>query len=171
MNPSKIFEQAICAMLRKAELGAGVHLRPWQSLRLDNTWDAEKDLQFPLVEARFSPEAVDADQSTLACTGLLTCATLTEDDGDHAIISGLYEAVYGVAVGIFRSARFGGGAVKIGTAEPIDYYAQFVAEVATASPNTVHVSGITLESPMPPSNMTEGTNTIGLGFTVHFSYI
>ena len=23
MNPSKIFEQAICAMLRKAELGAG----------------------------------------------------------------------------------------------------------------------------------------------------
>lgn len=161
MNPSKIFEQAICAMLRKAELGPGVHLRPWQSLRFDNTWNAEIDLQFPLVEARFSPEAVNGDQWTLACTGLLTCATLTEDDGDHAVISGLYEAVYDVAVGIFRSFISNTG----------DLYAQFVAEVAAASPNTVHVAGITLESPMPPSNMTEGTNTIGLGFTVHFSYV
>jgi hypothetical protein len=160
MNPSKIFEQAMCAMLRKAELGGGVHLRPWQSLLFDGTWDADADKQFPLVDIRFSPEAVNGDQWTLACTGLLMCATLTDDDRDHAKISGLYEAVYGVAVGIFRSFISGVG----------DYYSDFLAEVATAGAGVVNVGGITLESPMAPDN-SEGTNTIGIGITVHFSYV
>ena len=159
MNPSKLFEIAICNMLRQAELGAGVVLRPWQSLRLDGSWSEEIDYQFPYVDIRFSPEVVDSDQVTCTCNGSIMAATLTEDDKDHEKISALYEAVYIVINGIFRSFISGSGTL----------YADFLTQISEIDSTVLDVGGITLEGSNAPYD-DNGSNRIGIGISIHFSY-
>lgn len=159
MNPAKIFEQAVCMALRRAELGAGVHLRPWQSLRFDGSWNEEADKEFPLVDIRFATEAVNEDQFTLVCAGLITPITKTDDDKDHAVISRLYDASYSVISGIFKSFISGTG----------DYYTQFLADVAEIAPNVVNIGGVTLDNPSAPESA-DGTNSLAIGISIHFSY-
>jgi hypothetical protein len=159
MNPAKIFELALSRMIRKAELGPGVVLRPWQSLRDDNSWDKDVDLQYPMVDMRFATEAVDAEQVTLTCSGVVMAATLTEDDKDHAIISALYEAVYGVVIGVFKSFINGTGTA----------YAELLAEIAAIDDSVLYVGGITLDSPGAPESA-DGTNSLSIGISIHFSY-
>lgn len=146
-------------MLRQAELGAGVVLRPWQSLRLDGSWNEEIDYQFPYVDIRFSPETIDSDQVTCTCNGLITAATLTEDDKDHAKISALYEAVYSVINGLFRSFISGSGTL----------YADFLMQITDLDSTILNVGGITLDGSNAPQNA-ESVNMIGIGISIHFSY-
>lgn len=146
-------------MLRQAELGAGVVLRPWQSLRLDGSWSEEIDYQFPYVDIRFSPEVVDSDQVTCTCNGSIMAATLTEDDKDHEKISALYEAVYIVINGIFRSFISGSDTL----------YADFLTQISEIDSTVLDVGGITLEGSNAPQNA-DGVNMIGIGISIHFSY-
>ena len=159
MNVPKSIEIALAGMIRGAELGSDTVVRAWQAMQLDGSWDRNKDREFPMVDVRFSPERVDANQATLVCDGSILCATLAVDDKSHAAVSAMYEAVHGVLRGIFLSFINGTGAD----------YATFTAAVEAADPGAINIGGVTFSEPTPPYD-DGGANMIGIGFAVHFSY-
>lgn len=160
LNPSKLFEQALTALLRNSNLGPGVTLRPWQSIPFDGSWNADEDYTLPMVDIRFASESIGEDQVTCVCTGNITAITKTDDDQDHAAISALYDAVYGVVAGIFKSFIFVSGT----------QYSEFLAKVEELSADTVHIGGVELVEPSMPSSI-DGRNEISIGLAVHFTYI
>lgn len=93
-------------MLREyAQLGEGVTVRPWQSLRFDPSWQEDLDRAFPLIEVRCSGPSTDSNQSTLFVSVKLLCGTKTDDDKDHAAISAMYESVESMCARLFSQFR------------------------------------------------------------------
>ncbi len=162
INIPDAFEKATATMIRKyAEIGPGVTIRCWQSLRFDGSWDSEKDKTCPYIDIRFAPEAVDDTQSTAVCNGGIGMATKTSDDRDHAAIKALYMAVHQVLRDIFKEfmARTTDGK-----------YDEFVALVKDFTDGEVEHVSVRFTEPEPPSD-DGGDNVISIGFAGHFPYI
>jgi hypothetical protein len=159
MNVPRAIEVAVAGLMRGDELGSETFVRTWQAMRRDGSWDQDADREYPLIDIRFSPERVEPDQVTLVCEGSVLCATKTEDDKDHAVVSAMYEAAHGILRGVFRSFM-----EQTGTE-----YAAFVAAVEAEEPGAIHIGGVSFSEPTAPGD-DGGANAIGIGFAVHFSY-
>jgi hypothetical protein len=162
MNVAKAIELAFADLIRKQELGAGVHVRAWQSLRADTTWDVTKDREFPAVDIRTAPQQFDMDAgSTMFCETAILCGTVADDDRDHAAVSALYEAVQGACDALY--ADFRGGTGTLLTA--------FVAAITLALGSEgvkFSFGGLTFGGSMAPYDE-GGSNMLGLTMRVHFS--
>ena len=163
MNVPKAIELALTATVRKyaVDMGAGVILRAWQSLREDPQWKQNKDRSFPLVDIRCAPARTDDNQSTLAADVAALGQTKTDDDRDHAGISALYEGVETVFNSMFSQFRTG----TAGTGE----FAFFKAELTTHLGTTIDIDSVSLtwgEALAPYDD--GGANSIGIGLVVHY---
>ena len=68
MNVPKAIEQAMATSIRSnVELGAGVTIRTWQSLRYDNSWTENKDRVFPMLDIRCSAPSMGENEIALSC--------------------------------------------------------------------------------------------------------
>jgi len=162
VNVSKAIEIAVASSIREnAELGAKTIVRPWQSLNEDWAFDKTDDRSFPCVDIRFGAPRFDENQVTLVCPGVISCFTMAEDDVNHQDVSALFEAVFSVALSIFRDAI---GETSAGL------YNEMKASIETDTESAVHIGGISLEDGDPPGE-DNGLNVIGIGFAVHFSYL
>lgn len=161
MNIPDACEKATAAMIRKyGEIGPGVLLRCWQSLRFDRTWNEKTDRQTPYEDIRFAPERVDENQSTMICEGVVVCATKGDDDKDHSAIKRLYEETHKVMRDIFADFRARGTGGK---------YDEFKAAILEHAQNGITIGGVTFTEPAPPFDES-GTNSIGIGFAIRFFY-
>jgi len=165
MNVSKAIEQAVSELLRdEAELGAGVTVRAWQSLAQDPNWKAEPDKAFPLIDVRCSAPAVDQAQSTLAVTCGILCATKTQDDKDHAIVSAMYGEVERVIFALFSAFRRGDDEDEVYSA----FLARIIALVDNAS--AFSFGGFQIGEASPPSD-DNGASIIGMSLIVNYSWL
>jgi hypothetical protein len=87
--------------------------------------------------------------------------TKTDDDKDHAFISGMYEAVQGVCDSLFSVFRSG-----TLTTEPFStFQARVVAEVGSTA---FRFGGLTFGEGLAPAD-DGGINMIGITLVVHYS--
>lgn len=167
MNAAKAIEQAFAATVRKyGEIGESVIIRCWQSLKDDDTWNADPDRAFPCLDIRCSPPEPDpAAMYTLIGECALLCASKADDDLDHAFISGFYGAVQDVCDRLYAGC--------MGATDHAAVYAFFIAELAAriaeqGGTATLTVGGLTFGSPLAPFD-DGGLNEIGLAMRVHYS--
>ena len=161
MNVPKAIELAFAKVIRNyAEMGAGVVLRPWQSLNYDGSWDEEKDRTFPLIDIRCGPGQTDDNQRTLFAECSIICATDNDDDKGHTFISDMYEAVQTVLDGMFSQFIAGTQSTSV--------LAEFLAEIQTVTGTGFIFGGLEFESPLPPAD-DAGSNVIGITMKVSYS--
>jgi len=168
MNVPKAIEQAFAVVIRKyAEIGAGTIIRCWQSLREDVDWNEGTDRAFPCVDVRCSPPEQDpAVTPTLICECAILCATKTDDDVDHSIISGIYGAVQDACDEIYAGGR--------GVSAYATIYAELLAEIAARIAEqqhgsaTVAIGGIEYGAPQAPFD-DNGLNAIGFSMRISYS--
>lgn len=159
MNPPRAIELALAGVLRQyAELSAGTAVRAWQSLRSDPGWDEEKDRTFPLVDVRCAPPTFDDNERTMYCECAVLCATKTDDDKDHAVVSSIYGEVQRVLDLLY--SQF------IGTAG--EEYAAFSDALAAEAGDGFNLGGLSWGTPAAPYD-DGGINMIGISIRVHFS--
>jgi hypothetical protein len=166
MNPPKAIELAIAAMIRShANIGAKTLVRPWQSLNVEGAFDPKDDRTFPCVDVRFGSPRHNEDQTTLVCSGEILSMVYAEDDRNHQKISGIYDEVHDVVLGIFRDfmGRIPAGEYGAG------FYGEFTDLVAQEDGGKIRIGGITMEEGMPPSDDGNALG-IGVGMGIHFSY-
>jgi len=109
MNDAQAIEIALAETMRAhAAIGAGVALRPWQSLRAYATCKSIVRV-FPCLDIRCTPPALDESQATHNCTASIMAGTLADADADHAIVSALYDAAQGTCERLFAQQRGAGG--------------------------------------------------------------
>jgi len=159
MNVARAVELAISKVIRDhAQMGEGVAVRPWQTLRYDGSWVEDQDRTFPVVSVAAQPPQQDGNESTAHIECAVVMATKTDDDRDHAAISALYDAVQGVmdeAYGQFMRQSPG---VELNAIT--DVLAQ---ELGTG----FHFGGLSWGNALSP-NEDEGANVIGLSIRVHY---
>ena len=164
MNAAKAIELCYARTMRKyAELGEGVVIRPWQSLR-DDEWhtdDAKGDRRFPCLDIRCSPPADREDAGIFFDTPcFMTCAHKADADKDHALISAMFEEVERVALLLF--AQWWNQSL---VDNQFAYWAgQWTKELGA----TFSLGGITNGEPQQPAEE-DNLLTIGLSQIVAFS--
>jgi hypothetical protein len=126
---------------------------------------AEDDRTFPFVDVRFGSPRHNEDQTTLVCSGEILSMVYAEDDRNHQAISGIYDEVHDVVLGIFRDfmGRIPAGEFGAG------FYSEFIDLVAQEDGGKIRIGGITMEEGMPPSDDGNALG-IGVGMGIHFSY-
>jgi hypothetical protein len=163
VNVPKAVEIAIATMLRKRELGAGVMVRPWQSLKWDGSFKPTADAVFPCVDVRCSPPRATSDgDPTMICDCSILCASLVDEDRDHAVISRMYGEVQAACDAIY--AQFKADMVGVDIAA-------FLAAITTALGSEGAIfsfGGFILGDPSPPFD-DAGKNMIGFSVQVHYS--
>jgi hypothetical protein len=156
MNAAKAIERALVATIREhATLGEGVVIRTWQSLREDGETSFAR--AFPCVDVRCAPPMVDDNGRTLSCVASILCASKVDDDQDHAIVSGAYEAVQEVCDSLYGQSLGTAGAET----------ATFMASIAE-SDSSMAVGGISFEQGLAPYDE-EGVSFIGVNLRIHYS--
>jgi len=157
MNDAQAIEIALAETMRAhAAIGAGVALRPWQSLRAYATGKSIARV-FPCLDIRCTPPALDESQATHNCAASIMAGTLADADADHAIVSALYEAAQGTCERLFAQQRGSGGA-------EIDTFTASLAENAA----NIRLGGFTFDMGFAPYDE-DGVNMIGITFRVHYS--
>lgn len=158
MNVARAIEIAFAELLRKAELGAGVTIRAWQSLPTDGTWTEEKDRSFPMIDVRCGPPTMDDNARTLYSETRILCGTKTDDDRDHSKISTLYGAVQ-ESVDKIYGQFYGTEAEEL---------AAFRAAITREAGAAFSFGGLSFSEGMAPADA-EGVNMIGVSMRVHYS--
>jgi len=160
MNPPKIIEQALATIIRnRGQIGAGVAIRCWQSLRFGGGWDAEKDFTLPLIDIRCGPPSSDEVERTSTVEASVICATKADDDRDHAQIAALYEATQGVLDDLYAQT-FASGSTPV--------YDEFDAALTAGLGTGFHLGGIAFTDGLRPGEE-NGANVIGIGLRVSYS--
>jgi len=161
MNVPKAIELAFAKVIRNyAEMGAGVVLRPYQSLNYDGSWDAKKDRTFPLIDIRCAPPQNDESPSTFFVECPILCATDNDDDNSHSFVSDMYGAVQSVLDGMVSQFIAGTQSTLV--------LAEFLAEIQTVTGTGFIFGGLEFESPLPPAD-DAGSNVIGITMKVSYS--
>lgn len=166
MNIAKALEIAFAHVIRAyGEIGAGVTIRCWQTLRADGSWNAAKDRDFPVIDVRCSPPAPDESaESTAIAECAVLCGTKAADDKDHAAISALYAGTQDAMDRLYAGFR--------GNATHAPVYAAFLAKLTDAMGATdaalFSFGGLTFGGGTAPYD-DDGVNMIGLTMRVHFS--
>lgn len=108
MNVPAAIEIAFAETLREhAALGAGVVVRPWQSLDNDSTWKSTKDRTFPMVSVQCAEPETGDSVANMAARCRIVCGTWNEDDKNHAAIRAMYGECRRVLRAVFSSRRKG----------------------------------------------------------------
>jgi len=159
VNVSKAVELAFASLLRDhAQLGKGVTIRAWQSLRTDGSWSPAVDRAFPLVDVRCSPFMLDPNETTLKVEVALLCSTKVDDDKDHAFVSAMYEELARVCSLLFSQ-------FKTTTGEEL---AALLASIqANVDAGQFQFGGLSFSAPVAPKDE-DGVNTIGITMSVHY---
>ena len=156
-NASKAVELALAQTIQEyAEVGAGVSIRPWQSLA-EAAEGAGYARRFPCIDIRCSPPSFDDNAETRRVVAMIECRTKTDDDESHAIVVGMYEAALEVCDKLFYQARNTTG----------DELTAFAAAVADVAPN-VALGGFSFDAGMTPYD-DDGDNALGIALAVHYS--
>jgi hypothetical protein len=166
MNIPNALEQSIAKVLREfSKLGEDIQVRSWQALAVDGTVAAGGQREFPLVIVTAAPPSVDDNQRTGRCTISIMAATKDGDDGQHVVISGMYDAVQGTLDRLFSQWL----TVQAGGSAGAEYSA-FLASLTTLLANigyTFNFSGFSFGDGLIPRNE-DGVNTIGTILIVHY---
>ncbi len=159
MNEARAIELALATTIRQfAEVGPGVSIRPWQSVRFDTAWKPDQDRRFPCVDIRCAGPVVEDDQSSMVSTATVQVGTRAEDDPDHARISQMYGAVKEVLDALF---------VAFMTCdEDSEEYTLFKATLADELPDEFSLGGLSYGDPREPYDE-NGYNFLTLGFNIH----
>jgi hypothetical protein len=160
MNEPKAIEAAVASVIREyAVIGASTHVRTWQSIRHDGSWDAETDREFPLVDIRVTPPIVEDGQCNLIAECAVRCATKTDDDADHAAVSELYAEVKAAVDRMFGQFRRRTDGPEL---------ARLKADMSLALGADFEFSGLTWGAGIAPYN--DGGLSV-IGFHIQVRYI
>lgn len=171
-NVPAALERAMSATLRQfADLGGGVALRAFQSLIDDPTVDEDGSKYWPCVDIRASAPATDENQITLYSDIAMLCGTYNEDDRQHTVLRGLYEAVQGLCDRVFDEFH-GEYYGEDGQDESATTLAQtaFEASVNSELTRAINIGGYTFQAGMAPYD-DGGINMIGITLRVHYTRI
>jgi len=164
MNVPKAIEKAVAKMFRSyGNLGAGVLIRPWQSLDYDGSWKKDIDREFPVVDIRFAPERTEENQHTFISEGTILFGTFTQDDKSHSFLSAMYGGGHDVLRDIFR-----GFLGETGVSRYVTRYNEFKSLIENELGSPFALGGITFAEPLAPYD-DGGVNKIGIGYNIHFS--
>jgi len=163
MNAAKAIEICYARTLRKyAELGEGVKLRPWQSLREDE-WrytNDEGDKRFPCIDIRCSPPASREDIGVcFDAQCYMTCAHKVADDRDHEKVSAMFEETERVTLLLFKQWRN-----QTLTEDQIAYWREQWTNLLGA---TYILPAFTVGDPVPPTDE-NNLSVIGVSQIVSF---
>ena len=159
MTLQTAFEIAMAKVMRKyAQLGAGVVIRAWRSLRLDGSWNEELDREFPMLGISASTPGYDDGQRSMYIDVQFDARTQVDDDQDHAVITEMETEVQRVLDIIFDKA-----AKPTITGAAYDDFVAYVDELATC-----HIGGMTYGEPSPPVD-DGNTQSIQITMRVHYS--
>jgi len=162
MNEPRAIEIAFAGIIRRyGEIGEGVAIRTWQSLRRDGSWDESKDRTFPVVDIRCSPPQTDDNERTLVCECAILCGTKTDDDRDHAQIEQMFSGVKAVLDSLF-------GQFINQTLDGDEYTLFSLTLDDELGANFGGIGGLTWGQGAAPFD-DAGVNMIGLTMRVHYS--
>ena len=162
MNVPYACEKAMAdAIVKYGDLGK-VIVRVWHGLGYIVGWKETPGKEAPLIQITHAAESVQDNQVTMQSTGAVLVQTKTDDDRDHGVCANLYEGTHKVMRDIFQG--FIGG-----TEAQAAIYAEYAAAVESYTSSGVHVGGVSFAEPTPP-DASDGYNSTGIGWAVHFSY-
>lgn len=165
MTPRVAVEQALSTVLRKySKLGEKVQVRAWSILAADGTVGDAGLREYPLVDVRAAPAAIDDNQHTSRISTTIISATKDGDDPQHVFVTGMDDAVQTTLDRLFSQWMKGNEA----GAE----YAAFLAALAALLPPatvgyTFTFSGFSFGDGLSPRNE-NGANMIGTTLIVHY---
>jgi len=163
MNIPKAIEMAVAELIRtKAQLGAGVGVRPWQSIASDPVWKKQEDRRPVVIDVRASAPSYNDDR-TGVCTINVLCITQADDDKDHFVVSGLYEKINDLFDRLF--SEFAGATAE----DPI--LPAFKARLAELTGDVFNAQGIGLSwgDAQFPYLDPDLQNVMPLSMRIHFS--
>jgi hypothetical protein len=163
VNAAKIFESALAQVMREyAALGPSTVIRAWQSLAEDTRWRYNKttksDRVMPCVDIRVATPTYDPIQYTIVSEAQIIAWTEQDDDPDHAIISGMYGELQGVARKLINQSISGTDG---------DELTRFKALIAAGSAEIVF--GGIVQSPGVAPYGEDGLNAEAFGLFIHWS--
>jgi hypothetical protein len=162
MNIPKACELATKAILKAyAGYDADVAVRMFHDLTEDPNWKPNPERGAPVVGIAFAPESVNEDQATMQCEGVVNVETKTDDDRDHKAFSALYEKTHDALRDVFSEFMAGATGAK---------WLAFKAAFDAAAGTGAHLGGVTFGAPVPPDS-SDGYNSVGIGWTIHFAYV
>jgi hypothetical protein len=160
MNAARAIELAYASIIRNlCEMGSGVKIRAWQSLKSDVGYDSKQDRSFPAIDIRATPPATDDNERTYYSDCAIICITDSNDDKDHAQISALYGAVQECCDSLF--AQFTRG-------ETGNHKTQFLQVLSDEAGTAFNFCGLSWAAASAPYN-DDGNNAIGFTMRVHFT--
>lgn len=164
MNISRAIEIGFAKLLRQAELGNGVSIRPWQSLRADGGFADGDNATFPCVDIRCSPPKPASDAaSTMIAECTIICATVSDDDQDRSAISALYGAVQGALDALYAQFKANSDGTEMAL-----FKTEMNADLGTSNATKVSIGGVIFGEPLSPFD-DDGKNMIGVTMQVHYS--
>ena len=106
---SERLERGLAAIIRRAEIGGETIIRCWHAVRDDYRWRPDEDTTMPCIDIRTSGLSMGTAYAATSgrIEAVIACATLAQDDRDHAQIAGMAAAVEGVIYGLRREAVAG----------------------------------------------------------------
>ena len=160
-NVPEIYEGALAAtILAHAPLAELPRVRTWQAVDADGRWSPADDMVLPLVVIVGTPPSSEDGRTFVVSLGV-ACVTNAAEDRDHRSISALYAAVQSVLDALHRQTVNADGA-------ELTTFRAHIAERMAGAAYTLHIGGITLESPAPPTNES-GRLIVGMEIAVHYS--
>jgi len=155
VNPSKTFERALCQIIsEQCVLGAGVVLRPWQSLR---EFASKLEKQTQSVDVRASGMAMDESANAFFCVVSVFIRTNADDDKTHEAASGIEGEIVELLYTLHAEHLAGAG----------DTYDAFAALVLADDPSLI-VGGVMLVDGEAPYD-DDGENTLNANIRVSFA--
>lgn len=120
----------------------------------------DPEREWPMVDVRCGPPRTDDNQATLFCECNILIGTKADDDRDHAVISGIYEASGGVLDGIFANFR-----QQAETTDPLKSWLAQMTALTTSG--HFQFGGFTFGAGLAPYD-DAGINMMGLTMNVHY---
>lgn len=161
MNVPKAIEQAMATLIRNnVELGPGVTIRTWQTLRYDNSWVENKDRVFPMLDIRCATPTMGDNQVALSCECAILMGTNADDDEDHSFVSHMYDSIQVLMDNMYVDYRAGNR-----DNEPLKTYIDTIQTAVGAS--KFRFGGIQFGEGTEPYE-DAGINMIGISVVTHY---
>lgn len=162
MNVPKAIELAMRKVIRdNAEVGAGVTIRAWQTLKADSTWDESIGRVFPMIALICSPPRMGEKESSLVTECIVLMGTNADDDRDHAFISNMYDEIDNVCSNMIAKYH-----ALTYDAEPLKTFIETVQD--KAGETKFRFGGITFIDGMSPYD-DGGINITGFSMEISYS--
>lgn len=152
-------------MMKTLRDHAGVALpqiKTWQAIDTDEEYKPNNPRTFPLIDIRASPPITGDDGVTQRVNISILIATSCNDDPNHIIQTGWYEAVAPVVDKLYSQFRAGGTGAEYST------FTGYVSGKTQGQTPAVSIGGFEHGEPLIPYE-DQSAYFIGMNFIIHFA--